>query len=418
MIPILLRNRDFRLFVGGLSFSVFGSEFTTVAMAWQIYLLTDSPLDIGLLGLARAVPQMALLLLGGLLADAFDRRRLMMAVQAAQFLVSAGLFACSLAGAITPAVLFVAAGLLAGCTALEQPCRQALIPNLVPTEQLSSAVALTNALRKIGSIVGPSLAGLVLAFADPSWCYLVDASSWALMLAVLTQVRIPIPNVSRGSISLGALQEGLRFVVTHPVILALMSLDFAATLFGAPQALFPVFARDILNAGPQGLGLLYASLSVGAIVGGLGMAMVHDVRRAGMAVLAGVGVFGLAGIGFAVSPVLWVSAVMLAISGIGNAMSAVLRWTVVQVLTPDELRGRVASVSSIFTNGGPRLGEFRGGLTAELWGAQMSALTGGVATLLVVAAVALLPSVRSFRLPGPDEQGPDVPAATPATAAR
>lgn len=279
LVPVALRNRNFALFWGGLVLSGMGSQFTTVAMAWQIYLLTGSPLEIGLLGLARAVPQMIILLYGGLLADAFDRRRLMMAVQVGQFGVSGTLLLFSATGAVTPLILYVAAGLLAVFTALETPSRQALVPNLVSREELTSALALNNAQRNVSNIAGPSLAGLLLAFADPGWCYAVDALSWLVMLGALLLITARADLGSRrGTMSLNALGEGLHFVLTNPVILGFMVLDFGMTLFANPRALFPIYAEEILRVGAPGLGVLHAAVAAGGIVGAVGMG---GRRRAG-----------------------------------------------------------------------------------------------------------------------------------------
>ncbi len=411
MLPLALRNRDFRYFAGGQGLSVFGSEFTAVAMAWQVYQLTDSPLDIGLIGLFRAVPQMALLLFGGLLADTVDRRRLMMAMQAGQFFVSATLAVLSASALITPGVLFAASAVLGVFTALETPGRQAIVPNIVSTDGLTGALALQNATRKIGSVAGPALAGLVLAISSPVWCYAVDAASWLAMFGALAMIHVrPGALGRRGGVSLGALKDGIGFVVTHPVMLSVMALDFGATLFGLPNALFPVYARDILHVGAAGLGVLYAATSVGAIAGGVAMSIIGDFRRPGLGILLGVTVYGVALALFAYSENLWLSAALLVISGIGNTLSAVLRWTIAQLITPDELRGRVSSVNSIFTSGGPRLGEFRAGAVAQAWGAEASALTGGIATIAIVAAVASVPAIRHFRLPDPANRAQPQPA--------
>lgn len=402
MLPSALASRDFRLFSGGHALSALGSQFTTVALAWEMYLLTNSALDIGLIGLARAVPQMSLLLVGGLLADAIDRRRLLILVQIGQLLVTAGLTAISAAGGATPAALFVASALLGLFAALETPGRQAIVPSLVAPGRLTSALALTNAVRNVGALAGPALAGLLLAVAAPAWCYAVDSLSWLVMLPALAAVR-PIGQAAGGrrGLSIGALRQALRFVITNPVLLTVMALDFGATLFGAPAALFPIYAKDILQVGPTGLGILHASVAAGAILGGLVMSTLRGARRAGLGVLLGVAIYGLATALFALSPTLWIAALCLAVSGIGNAISAVLRWTISQVVTPDHLRGRVSAVNSIFTQGGPQLGQLESGIVAEAWGAQVSALSGGIACLILVALVAAVPGIRSFRLGTP-----------------
>jgi MFS family permease len=400
VVPLAFRNRNFALFWSGLALSATGSQFTTVAMAWQIYQLTDSPLEIGLLGLARAIPTLAMLLFGGLLADAFDRRRLLLTVQVGQLAISVSLVVLSHAGAITPPMLYAASALLALFSAVETPSRQAIVPNLVSREELTSALALNSTQRNVASIAGPSLAGLLLAFSDPAWCYTVDACSWFVMIGALLMLRVPLPpGRGRSAISLASLREGLGFVLTHPVILCFMCLDFGATLFGNPRALFPVFARDILGMGAAGLGLLYAASSVGALLGAAGLSGVRTMSRPGIGVLSGVAFYAFTICIFAVSTSAWLSALMLGLSAAGNTLSTVLRGTVNQLLTPDELRGRVTSVNSLFTNGGPQLGQFESGLVAELWGAEVSALTGGIATLVLVGAVAMVPAVRRFELP-------------------
>lgn len=376
-----------------------GTQFTTVAMAWQIYELTDSALQIGLLGLARAVPQMGLLLFGGLLADAVDRRRLLFIGHVAQFVVSGALFGLTVLGAISPLPLYIASALLALLTALETPARQALVPNLVPREYLASALALNTTMRHVGTIVGPSLAGVVLAVSGSAWCYAVDALSLLPLLAVLLLIKVrPQAAASAGAFSGKALREGIAFVWMHPVILTFMLLDFGATFLGNTRALMPVYARDILVVGAPGLGLLYAAESCGSVIAATVLSVRGAVTRAGLWVLIGVALYSVCIIAFALSPWFWLSLVLLVGVGIGNTIGAVLRHTINQLSTPDDLRGRVSAVNSVFTTGGPQLGQFKAGALAELWGAQLAAWTGGAATLLLVAGLVAVPGVRGFRL--------------------
>lgn len=391
-----LRQRDFRLFWGGLVLSGIGSQFTTVAMAWQIYELTDSPLQLGLLGLARGVPQIGLLLVGGLLADAVDRRRLMMMTQIGQLVVSGALVGLTVTEAIGPLALYVASFLLAIFSSLEGPARQALVPNMVPRSDLTNAVALNATQRNVSMIAGPSLAGVVLGASGPALCYAVDTLSWLAMLGALVLIRsLPQPTGGRGGISLGALREGFVFVWSHPIILSLMVLDFGQNLFGNPRALMPVYARDILHVGPEGLGLLYAAAAVGSIATAAGMSVTAQVRRAGRWVLIGVGVYAASTAVFGISQVFWFSLLLLAAEGAGNMISTVLRGTMTQLVTPDELRGRVTSVNSIFTNSGPQLGQFRAGAVAEVIGTELSVVTGAGLLLAIVAGVAV--SARAVR---------------------
>ena len=395
-----LRHRDFRVLWIGLLLSSVGSQFTQVAMAWQIYELTDSPLQIGLLGLVRAVPQMFILLFGGLLADAMNRRKLMMVTQASLFFVSRALALLTLAGQVTPLKLYGVTVFLALFSSLESPSRQAIVTNLVPAEDLARAFAVFSTQRQIATIAGPSIAGLVLAFAGPGICYGVDAASWLVMLASLALIRTKLPE--RGgwrTISLDSLRAGFRFVWSHAVIFPFLMMDFGANIFGTVRSLFPIYARDILAVGPQGLGILYAASAAGALLGALGFSVWGPARQAGRWILFGVTIYGLTLLLFAGSHLFWLSVLLLVGSGIGDTISAILRSTINQLSTPDELRGRMASINSIFTNSGPQLGQFQAGALAALIGTELAATSGALVILLIVAVLAArFPQVRDYRL--------------------
>ncbi|MGE0688596.1 MAG: MFS transporter, partial [Dehalococcoidia bacterium] len=411
----VLRNRDYRNFWAGQTVSAIGSQFTVVAMGWHMLQLTDSALLVGLIGLCRAVPQMILAIFGGLLADAVDRKKLMMAVQLAEFLVSFGIAVLTFVGAITPEWLFVGALLFSVGNALEYPARQSIVPNLVEPSELAPAVALFNTTRSIGAIIGPAMAGVTLAVAGTGACYLIDALSWLVMFVAMLFVRRPVQNeVQVGAATLSGLLAGVRFVFTQPVILCFMILDFGATLFGQMTALLPIFARDILQSGEIGYGVLNASSFVGAVLAGLFLSSVR-VDQAGKAVLVGVAVFAVCGVIFAYAGTLWLACLGLFGMGVGNAFSAVLRSTSNQLLTPDHLRGRVAAFNSIFTTGGPQLGQFRSGVVAEVADARVSAASGALAALGLVLVIALIPRVRSFRLSEATKAVEVSPAAAPAT---
>lgn len=395
-----LRQRDFRIFWIGLLASGMGSQFTTVAMAWQIYELTDSPFQIGLIGLARAVPQIILVLIGGLLADAMNRRRLMVCTQIGLCTVSTLLALLTFHGMAAPLTLYVATAFLAVFTSLEAPARQAIVPSLVPREQLPKALALHSSQRYASVIVGPSLAGLLLAVLGPAACYAIDALSWLAMLAALLVLRAPLPE-GRGweAVSFDSLREGFRFVSLHSVIFPLMILDFGATFFASAKALFPVYARDILSVGPAGLGMLYAATAAGSLVVAAGMSLCAEVRRAGIWILIGIALYGICTCLFAGSRMFWLSVLLLAGAGAGDMISSILRGTINQLSTPDELRGRMASINSLFTSSGPQLGQFESGVVAAWLGTEFSALSGGLATLIILAFVAAyFPGIRQFRI--------------------
>jgi MFS family permease len=407
-----LRHRDFSIYWSGSVVSQVGSQFTTVAMAWQIYELTNSPLQLGLLGLARGAPMLVLLLFGGMLADAIDRRHLMMVTQIAQMLVSASLAMMTLWEWISPPVLYAASLFLALFSSLEQPARTAIIPNLVPRDDLSNALALSGTQRHVATIVGPSLAGLLLARSSPTLCYAVDAISWLAMLAALAMMR-PLSQVAggRGAVSLHALRVGVKFVWTHPVILSMMALDFSQNFFGSGRALLPVYARDILGVGPQGLGLLYSATSAGALVMGVVMSVRRPVQRPGVWVLVSVSVYGIFTTLFGVSHFFWLSFLMLAGAGAANTVSFVLRNTINQLVTPDEIRGRVTSVNSMFTNTGPQLGQFEAGALASVIGPVGATALGGLLVTSIAAGLAAVGSVRRFEVrEGMLAQTDEVPA--------
>jgi MFS family permease len=395
-----LRHRDFRLFWIGLLLSSVGSQFTQVAMAWQIYELTNSPLQIGLLGLVRAVPQMIILLFGGLLADAMNRRKLMMVTQASLFFVSGSLTLLTVSGRVTPLTLFGVTVFLALFSSLESPSRQAIVTNLVPAEDLARALAISSTQRQIATIAGPSIAGLVLAFAGPSVCYAVDAISWLVMLGALAFIRTQLPE--RGgwrTITLDSLRAGFQFVWGHAVIFPFLMMDFGANIFGTVRSLYPIYARDILTVGPQGLGILYAASAVGALLGAVGFSLWGPIRRAGRWILFGVTIYGSCLLLFANSHTFWLSILLLIGSGIGDTISAILRSTINQLSTPDDLRGRMASINSIFTNSGPQLGQFQVGALAAAIGTELAATTGALVILLIVGLLILrFPHVREYRI--------------------
>lgn len=398
-----LRHRDFRLFWTGLLLSSVGSQFTQVAMAWQIYELTNSPLQIGLIGLVRAVPQMIILLFGGLLADAMNRRKLMMVTQGSLFFVSGSLALITLAGHVTPLKLYGVTVFLAFFSSLEAPSRQAIVTNLVPAEDLSRALAIFSTQRQIATIAGPSIAGVVLAFAGPALCYAVDAFSWLVMLGALMLIRAQLPE--RGgwrTISLDSLRAGFRFVWGHAVIFPFLMMDFGANIFGTMRSLFPIYARDILAVGPQGLGLLYAASAAGSLLGAFAFSLWGPARRDGRWILFGVTIYGVCLLCFAQSRWFWLSIALLIGAGVGDTISAILRSTINQLSTPDDLRGRMSSINSIFTNSGPQLGQFQLGALAAAIGTEFAATSGAVAILSIVALLAVrFPHVREYRIDQP-----------------
>ena len=289
---------------------------------------------------------------------------------------------------------------LALFSSLESPSRQAIVTNLVPAEDLSRALAISSTQRQIATIAGPSVAGVVLAMAGPAVCYAVDAVSWIVMLASLALIRTQLPE--RGgwrTITLDSLRAGFRFVWGHAVIFPFLMMDLGANLFGTVRSLFPIYARDILAVGPEGLGILYAAGAAGALLGAIGFTWRGSVSHAGRWILAGVTIYGMCLLFFAKSHIFGLSVLLLVGAGIGDTISAILRSTINQLSTPDDLRGRMASINSVFTNSGPQLGQFQIGALASLIGTELAAASGAFIILLIVGVlVARFPDVRDYRI--------------------
>jgi MFS family permease len=333
-----------------------------------------------------------------------NRRKLMMVTQGSLFFVSGSLALITVAGNVTPLKLYGVTVFLAFFSSLEVPSRQAIVTNLVPAEDLSRALAIFSTQRQIATIAGPSIAGVVLAFAGPALCYAVDAFSWLVMLGALALIRTQLPE--RGgwrTITLESLRAGFSFVWGHAVIFPFLMMDFGANIFGTMRSLFPIYARDILTVGPRGLGLLYAASAAGSLLGALAFSLWGPARWAGRWILFGVTIYGVCLLCFAQSHRFWLSIALLIGAGIGDTISAILRSTINQLSTPDDLRGRMSSINSIFTNSGPQLGQFQLGALAAAIGTEFAATTGAVAILAIVALLAVrFPHVREYRI-GPSK---------------
>lgn len=391
--------RDFRLYWGGSLVSQAGTQMAQAAIAWQVYLLTHSPLALGLIGLFRVIPIVVFSLIGGVVADVVDRRRLLMGTQTALLSVSAILAFSTMAGFVTPVLIYILTAAAAGAAAFDSPARQALVPSLIPRERLTNALSLSGTAFQVATIVGPSLAGLVIATRGVAIVYLIDAVSFVAVLIVLFLIHPPAIEDAASRVSVGAAVEGLRFVWRSPILVATMSLDFIATFFGSATALLPIFARDILHAGAQGYGLLYAAPSIGAVLTGIGMSVIaHRIRAKGLVIILSVGAYAVFTTLFGLSHVFALSMLCLAGVGASDTVSMILRQTVRQLVTPDALRGRMTSVNMVFFMGGPQLGELEAGVVARFAGAPFAVITGGLAALVATALVLVAGStLRHYR---------------------
>ena len=397
----VLKHRDFRLLWCGQLISVTGSQMQLVAINWHVYLLTKSPLALGAVGLVRVVPIILCSLLGGLVADAFDRKRLIIIAQTSM-LLSAGVLAIVTAlrlESVWPIYLLTA--ISSAAVAFDNPARQALLPMLVPAEEFPNAVSLGLVAFQISMISGPALAGLILSGFGPAPIYAFNALSFLAVIAAVLLMRAGgregLGETETSRVSFGALREGLRFVWRTPIIVQTMTLDFVATFFASATALLPIFAVEILHVGARGLGLLAAAPAIGSVMTALAMARWGTIRRQGATVIVSIAIYGAATVAFGLSKIFSLSLLMLAVTGAADTVSTVLRQTIRQLVTPNNLRGRMTSVNMIFFMGGPQLGEMEAGIAAKLIGAQSAVVMGGIGCLVaVMLAIKLATNLLSY----------------------
>lgn len=408
----VLRHRDYRLLWGAELVSTLGSQTQRVAIAWQVFELTGDPLQLGLLGLFRFVPVFAFGLVGGVVADRRDRRRTLLATQSVLLLTSALLAGLTITGAASIAWIYGVTFVSATVGAVGNPARQALIPALVPRGEIAGAMSMSIFGSQVAAVSGPALGGLTIGVAGVATAYVLDAVTFAAVIAAALAIRARPTVVAATGSGLAAAIEGLRFLRGSPILLGVMSVDFLATFFGASTYLMPVFAEEILGVGPQGLGLLLAAPAAGAVLGSVAMGSIRMPARPGAGVLLAVAAYGACILGFGLSRHVGLSLAFLAASGAADAVSMALRHTVRNLATPDALRGRIAAAHSTFAMGGPQLGEFEAGAVAAVAGAGTSVALGGLGTLLTVAVVARrVPAIARYRVTG--DTPPDPRTATP-----
>jgi len=387
-----LRHRDFRLLWLGQIVSVTGSQMQSVAINWHVYLLTKSALALGLVGLFRGMPIIICSLVGGVVADAVDRKRLMVATQSLMLASAALLTISTIAGLQSVWPIYLLSGIASAATAFDIPARQSLMPMLVPAKDFPNAVSLGLVVFNVATIGGPALAGFLLASHGPAIVYGINAVSFLAVIAALIAMRtggtLETDGQRRNAVSLDALKEGLKFVWRTPIIVQTMTLDFAATFFASATLLLPIFAQEVLHVDARGYGFLSAAPAIGSVLTALVMARIGTFRRQGRLVVVSVAIFGLATAAFGVSRVFWFSLLMLAVTGAADTVSTVLRQTIRQLVTPNHLRGRMTSINMMFFMGGPQLGELEAGTVASLIGAPLSVVTGGIGSLVCACIAA------------------------------
>jgi MFS family permease len=407
----------FRRLWAGSTLSSVGGAMTAFAVPLQVYDITRSPLAVGALGIVQLVPTLAVGLLGGSLADAFDRRKLVLAMTICSAAESGALAAQAFAGLRSVWLLYALVALQASISAINQPARRTFIPSLLRADQVAAGLALDRLSFQIMLTAGPALAGLIAAAPHLGLraCYLVDALSFAGSLYGIVRMPPLAPRASTTRPGPRAMAEGVRFIGRSPVLAGAFLADLNATIFGLPIALFPAINAERFGGDPRTLGLFLTAIGVGGLISAALSGPVGHISRQGRAMLGAVAVWGAAFAGFALAHSLWLTLGMLAVAGAADTFTVVFRGTIVQMATPDELRGRVSAADYVVGAGGGQIGELESGALGSLTSPTVSALSGGLVTLAGVVVIGLaLPAFARYRASADDSRQPSLESAGPA----
>ncbi len=391
---------DFRLLVIGQCIATLGRQMQVVAITYQIYQLRHSALDLGLLGLFRLVPTLAFSLAGGVLADRVDRRRLLLITQPALLVCSLALILTTLTGWATLGVIYAVTAVAAVIGTVDDPTRNALLPALVPRAHLANALSWDITLSEVAAIIGPALGGIAIGVIGVAGTYCGEAISFVVVIVALLLMRSRLGAAAvEGPGGWRAAVEGLRFVRGNDIILAIISLDFFATFWGSATVLLPVFADQVLHVGPTELGILFSAPAAGAVIGAVAMTAVsHRIRKPGWPLLCAIAAYGGATVCFGLARTMPLALLALAGIGLTDTIGMTLRSQLLQLVTPDALRGRVTAAEQVFTSGGPQSGQMKAGIIAARFGAPFSVVSGGIACIITVAIIAwLVPTIRRYR---------------------
>jgi len=416
-ITPLRESAAFRRLWAGTTLSSVGSALTAFAVVLQVYDLTRSPFAVGLIGVAQVVPTLAVGLLGGPVADAMDRRKLVLVTSSGLAVVSAGLAIQAFAGLGLVWLLYALVAVQSGLGAVDRPARSTFIPSLLPASQQAAGLALNRLSFQVMLTAGPALAGLIAAAPHLGLqaCYLIDAVSFAAALYGVARLPAMPPHRDAARPSPRAVAEGIAFIRRSQVIAGAFLADLNATVFGLPLALFPAINAERFGGDPRTLGLFTAAIGVGGLASAAFSGPVGRVSRQGRAMLVAVAIWGAAFAGFAVAPGLWLTLGLLAVAGAADTFTVVFRGAIVTTLSPDQLRGRVMAADYVIGAGGGQLGNLEAGALGSLTSPTVSALAGGLATIAGAIVIALaLPAFTRYRRP-PHEPARDSPQ--PAAAA-
>ena len=412
-IPPALKHRGFALIWVGLMISIVGTQMQQWALFWHISQLSRDPIAVSIVGGVRFLAVLAFSLVGGLVADRYNRRTILFLTQSTSMLVALLLGLLTLFGTIQLWHIYALTAVQAAAMAFDLPARQSLVPNLVPRGDLPSAFSLQSIAFNTGSIVGPAMSGLVIGYLGQEYVYLINSFTFVAVLLALILLG-PVPQtqslVKRGLRAAWLdIRDGVTFIRNQPLILSTMILDFIATFFASANTLLPYFAQNILHVGEVAYGWLASAQSLGAVVVGLIASQYHNIRRQGILLLGSVVVFGLATILFGISRIYAIIFFALAMMGAADSVSTIIRNTIRQLNTPDSLRGRMTSINQIFFMGGPQLGEVEAGAAAQFFGVPFAIVSGGIGTILGVwLIVSIWPELRGYNGDEPTPQA--VPA--------
>ncbi len=409
-------SRDFRLLTLGTFVSSLGSQIALVALPFQVYVITGSSFQVGLIGLVELVPFVAAALFAGTLADRYDRRKLLMLAQALLLCTSTTLAILAFTGPPPVAVLYVIAAVAAAFSALDRPTRSAMVPNMVGIGRLESAISLTYGLYQVSMVVGPALAGIIIGQTGLTLAYTLDAATFVAMFfasALLTPQ--PPQEVTEHEPVLKAIRAGLGFAWSKGELMGSFVIDILAMTFGMPRALFPALALTVYHAGPTGVGLLYAALSAGAVVAAFTTGWLAHVHRLGRIVVFTVLIWGVGITIMGLTGSLWVAMVCLIAAGAADSISAVCRSTILQTATPDSMRGRMSSIFTMVVAGGPRLGDVESGTVAAAFSLRASVVSGGLLCMIgILPIVAAFPAFWHYSQPKAEPETSAVVALEPA----
>ncbi len=398
-IPAALRNKRYLYLWLGLLISIAGSQMQISALFWHIRILTGEPepLALGGIGLARILPIIIFSFLGGPVADTLNRRRILFVTQTAMALVALILALLTFTNHITIWSIYLLTAIQATAIAFDGPARQAMIPNIVPPKDLPSAFSMSSIAQNAGSIIGPALTGIVIVGLGQGYTYFFNAVSFMAVIVALILIGPVMQDSKKSGIHLSAAMDGIRFIISKPIILSTMLMDFVATFFASANTMMPIVAKDILKVGEIGYGWLSSAQAIGSVAAGIVVSQMQKLHKQGQIFLVAVIAFGAATVLFGATNAFAIAMLALILMGAADAVSTIIRNTIRQLNTPDHIRGRMTSVNQIFFQGGPQLGEVESGIVASLFGVPAAIISGGIGCIVgTVLIVMKWPQLRKY----------------------